>query len=76
LLNREYHDTLLKASFSWDKKLLASQWSYARKIMIGMQVGAIYTNIGQQFSIAFLGPYEAGIRTNYMMFFTGISIII
>jgi O-antigen/teichoic acid export membrane protein len=42
--------------------------------MIGMQVGMIYSQIGQQFAIAFLWPYEAGIWTNYMTFFTGISV--
>lgn len=56
--------------------LLKTQWSYARKIMIGMQVGMIYTNIWQQFAIYFLGPYEAGIWTNYMTFFTGVSVIV
>lgn len=62
--------------YTRDRWLLKTQWTYARKIMIGMQVGMIYANIGQQFAIYFLGPYEAGIWTNYMTFFTGVSVIV
>jgi hypothetical protein len=43
-----------KATVNVDKDVLKTQRSHAWKIMIGMQVGMIYSQIGQQFAIAFL----------------------
>ena len=71
---KEYAPIFRKATVNVDKDVLKTQRSYAWKIMIGMQIGTIYSQIGQQFAISFLWPYDAGIWTNYMTFFTGISV--
>lgn len=71
-----YSSIWRKWSVEFDNNLLKVQWSYAWKIMIAMQVSMIYSNIGQQFAIGFLGTYEAGIWTNYMTFFTAVWVII
>jgi O-antigen/teichoic acid export membrane protein len=75
-LFRNYTKSRLKKSiFVLNKDVLKTQRSYARKIMVGMQVGMIFSNIGQQFAISFLWPYDAGIRTNYMTFFTWVNLL-
>lgn len=65
-----YKEILYKSSIAYDWWVLKTQRSYAWKIMIAMQAGIIYNNIGQQFAISFLGTYEAWIRSNYITFFT------